>query len=393
MAQGPNVREYRPRFEPDRSVPGRRVGGRHRTRRLYRRSIPRPVGIGRFSRSFRRSDGGLSPDQRLTLARLILQALRFGVSVPDMLRGLAPAGPLGAVMVWMADAMMEGAALWEVLRDVGFEPDEVVSVRAAEATGQFDRLIPALVRRMELKRSVRQGVRSALSRQILTLVLASGTVWVLAERFLPTVAAVVHEVGGTVPAWCVGILRVGQWFVPVVVGMTVLAWWATGRAPSGLQGWADAWVRRIPGLRRVVLEMDWGQAFLTAAAGEQAGIGSGRAWAMAAQACRTAVVRRACQALAGYLQEAPMTEDFRRVLRDVRFPPMDALAVQTGLRTGDLAGVLYELGEAHMRQAVASAETLQDVLADAVLVAVGLLVAAIVLGGYVPLFQAYGRLG
>lgn len=363
MGQGLNVPERRSRPGPDRATPGRR-GART-----------------------------LTLDQRWMVARLIAQALRFGVSVPDMLWRLAPAGRLGETLRWMADAMMEGAALWEVLRDVGFEPDEVVSVRSAEATGQFDRLIPALVRRMELKRSVRQGVRSALGRQVLTLVLASVTVWVLAERFLPTVVAVVDEVGGTVPTWCVGVLRLGQWLLPAVVGMTTAAWWATGRVPSRLQGWADAWVGRIPGLRRVVREMDWGQAFLTAAAGEQAGVGSGQAWSMAAQACRTAGVRRACQALARYLQEAPMTRDVWQVFREAAFPPMDALTVQTGLQTGDLAGVLHELGEAHMRQAVASAEALQDVLADAVLVVVGLLVAAIVLGGYVPLFRAYGRLG
>ncbi len=384
MMQGLNVRGRSPRSVLNRPIP---------VRRAARPTLPRPVGIERLWQPFRRPGRDLSLDQRLTLVRLIAQALRFGVSVPDVLRSLAPADRLGGTFRRMADTMMEGAALWEVLRDVGFEPDEVVSVRAAEATGQFDRLIPSLVRRIELKRSVRQSVRSALGRQVLTLVLASVTVWVLAERFLPTVAAVVREVGGTVPAWCVGILRLGQWGLPVIVGMTILAWWATGQAPSRLQGWADAWVGRIPGLRQVVLEMDWGQAFLTAAAGEQAGVGSSRAWAMAAQACRTTRVRQACQALAGYLTEAPIVGDSRRVFYEAGFPSMDALAIQTGLRTGDLAGVLYESGEAHMRQAVASAEALQDVLADAVLVVVGLLVAAIVLGGYVPLFQAYGRLG
>ncbi|MCS7313215.1 MAG: type II secretion system F family protein [Acidobacteria bacterium] len=211
---------------------------------------------------------GLSSDQRLVLVRLIAQALRWGVSVPDMLRSLAPPGRLGKTFRRMAETLVEGSALWEVLRDVGFEPDEVVSVRAAEATGQFDRLIPSLVRRMELKRSVRQGIRSALSRQILTLVLASVTTWGLAERFLPTVAGVVHEMGGTVPAWCIGVLRLGQWGLPAVVGMTVLVWWAAGQAPSRLQGRVDVWIGCIPGLRRFVLEMDWGQAFLTAAAGE-----------------------------------------------------------------------------------------------------------------------------
>ncbi|MCS7313214.1 MAG: type II secretion system F family protein [Acidobacteria bacterium] len=114
---------------------------------------------------------------------------------------------------------------------------------------------------------------------------------------------------------------------------------------------------------------------------------------MAAQACRTVRVRQACQALASYLREAPIVGDFGRVFREASFPPMDTLVIQTGLRTGDLASVLYELGEAHMRQAVTSAQALQDILADAVLLVVGLLVAAIVLGGYVPLFQAYGRLG
>jgi len=358
--------------------------------RSHRRVTSRVVGI---HRSLGPSHRVLSLDQRWALVRLMEQALRFGVSVPDMLWSLAPPGRLGETMRRMAKAMMEGAPLWEVLRDEGFETDEVVSVWAAETTGQFDRLIPSLVRRMELKRSVRRSVRAALGRQVLTLILASVAVWVLAERFLPAVVAVVHEVGGSVPVWCGVVLRFGQWLLPAIVGMTVTAWWVTGPSTSKFQGWADVWLGHIPGLRRVVLEMDWGQAFLTAAAGEQAGIGSGRAWAMAAQACRTARVRRACQVLADYLQEAPIGGDLPGVLRTADFSAMDALAFQTALRTGDLAGILDELGAVHMRQAAASAEAFQGVLADALLVVVGLLVAAIVLGGYVPLFRAYGRLG
>ena len=263
-------------------------------------------------------------------------------------------------------------------------------IQAGEAGGKLEgvlaRLSTALEKEIELKNKVGQ----ALAYPALVFLFGIGTVIFLMIFIVPKISAIYTEFGGHFPLPTRIVLAVSHlflnygWIVFVVIaGLTGYA--VIRRELSFFKRFADRLLLGIPWVSRLVLEADISRFSSTLGTLLQSGVPLLQALELARQTVSNGEIKNR---LGGIEAAVSQGKSLSETLRQKNFFPELALnLIWVGESTGKLDQSLAKLGDIADRQVDRQMKILTTLLEPVIIIAVGLIVAFIVISLLLPIFE------
>ena len=168
------------------------------------------------------------------------------------LRGLSAA-------VW--DRLSEGQPLSKAMEQMPrvFDRQTISLVRAAEATGSLNEVLQRLISHHTEQRALKQKLINALIYPVFVCIIAFGVIIFFVLFLMPRLKTLLSSLGGKLPfatqlliTSAELLLRYGIVLLPLAVFGALLLWrWRhteSGRTTT------DAWLVKIPGIRRIVID-------------------------------------------------------------------------------------------------------------------------------------------
>lgn len=161
--------------------------------------------------------------------------------------------------VW--DRLSEGQPLSKAMEQMPrvFDRQTISLVRAAEATGSLNEVLQRLISHHTEQRALRQKLINALIYPIFVCVVAFGVILFFVVFLMPRLKALLTSLGGKMPfatqllvTSAELLLRYGIVLLPLIVFGALLVWrWRhtdSGRTTT------DAWLVKMPGINRIVID-------------------------------------------------------------------------------------------------------------------------------------------
>lgn len=326
-------------------------------------------------------------------AQELASLVAAGLAIPQALQTLArsaPAGGLRSVLERASAALREGMPLSAALeRQQVFPPLLVATVRASEMTGHLSESLSRYAGHQERLRGLREKVVGAAVYPMLLLSVGALVVLFLLVAVVPKFAALIETTHQELP-WSSALLMTWGRAVSARPGTTAVTALAAVAALAVLvrrllaDGGRARWVEALPVVGRIVREFRQTQLFHTTAMLLQGGIPLPRALAMCEPLLGDADRERLAATVALLQQgRAPSGALQATGLADELACGMVAVAE----RTGALAEILERVAafkEARLQRAIDWASRLIEPL---LMIGIGLVIGAIVVMMYLPIFD------
>jgi general secretion pathway protein F len=363
------------------------------------RKLKKGEARGRSSRF--RLQGRVNPDEVSASLRQLATLISSGLPLMDCLQTLVEQTDqrrLKRVFTEVREEVAEGKSLSQALADHrGVFGDITVHMTGAgEEGGALDVILLRLADFSERRIKLRKKVETALTYPLF-LVLISGVIVVFLMAFvMPKVVGIFEGMDMVLPwstrtlIWVTDALR--QWWWALLAGAVVLA--AAGaawvRTAVGRRIW-DGTRLRAPVMGKVHKKAVIARFTQTLAILLQSGIPLVKALEIARHSAGNRVVERALAETAKRVGEG---QDFATPLRDTGlFPPLVVQLVRAGERSGDLEGMLGKAAERYEEDVEASLGSLSSLLEPAIILAMGLVVAFMVMAVLLPIFDMTQGIG
>lgn len=320
---------------------------------------------------------GLALDEAL----VVLQDLAEREAERDCLRHLLAKISDGATL---ADAM---AAQPEV-----FPGFYVGMVRAGEAGASLETVLERLADHLERSQAMREHIRSALLYPAIVALTCGASIAVLVLFVVPRLRPILEQAGDALPASTRGLLAVSDfllawWWACVLVpllAVPALRRWM--RRPGSRARW-EGWLLRLPLVGALIGKVEVARLSRTLGTLLRNGVSLLPALAIARETTRSAVFAEAVAAMA---EQAATGKGLAEPMRQAGiFPPLAVHLVRVGEESGRQEEMLLKLAgilEAETRRSV---DRLLGLLAPAVTIVLGLVVAAVIMSILTALLSIY----
>ncbi|HSA80706.1 MAG TPA: type II secretion system F family protein, partial [Geminicoccaceae bacterium] len=339
----------------------------------------------------------LSPKDLVLFTRELATLLRAGLPIDRALATIASVtadGPKRKLASRTLESIRGGASFAEALErhERSLPGFYVGMVRAGEAGGSLETVLGRLAEALEKARSVRESVRSALHYPVIVLVVATATLAILLTVVVPEFRAILESTGVPMPLPSRIVIAAGEWLqqawwaVAAVIGLlAVIFKWQTS-LPAGRRRW-DRLKLRIPLLGDIITKLEIARFSRTLSNLLVNGVTVLKAVSIAGDTIENRFLAERVKATVLQLKKG---EGLAAPLADSKvFPQLALQLVQVGEESGELEGMLAQVAEIYEDEVKRSVERLLGLLAPAITIGLGLLVAGIIGSMLSAILSAY----
>jgi type IV pilus assembly protein PilC len=264
------------------------------------------------------------------------------------------------------------------------------SLLAGEKSGSLEQVIRRYVTYVKVVSGVKRKTISALVYPAILLLLSVGVVSIIVLRVVPEFGAFYDQFGAELPLSTRIIVAIsnfaGSYFVLLLLTIAAvsLTFWAWLRRP-GSRVRFDRWVLKIPALGGIAQKFATSQAARTLATLLGGGIPLVNAIDVAARSIQNRYLARELQTAGQQVREG---RALSAAMNDSgAFPDVSIKMVEVGEQTGALQEMLNSLADFYDEEIETNLGRFITVIEPALLVIMGVIIAALLLSLYMPLFQ------
>jgi len=264
------------------------------------------------------------------------------------------------------------------------------SLLAGEKSGSLEQVIRRYVAYVKVVAGVKRKTISALVYPAILLMLSLVVVTIIVLRVVPEFGAFYDQFGAQLPLSTRTIVAVsefaGSYFVLLLltIGAIALTFWLWLRRP-GSRVRFDRWILGIPSLGGVAQKFATSQAARTLATLLGGGIPLVNAIDVAARSIQNQYLARELQIAGQHVREG---RALSTAMSDSgAFPDVAIKMVEVGEQTGALQEMLNSLADFYDEEIETNLSRFVTVIEPALLVIMGVIIAALLLSLYMPLFQ------
>ena len=290
------------------------------------------------------------------------------------------------------DRVRSGNSLSEAFESHGgmFPGVYTASLLAGEKSGSLEQVIRRYVTYVKVVSGVKRKTISALVYPAILLLLSLGVVSIIVLRVVPEFGAFYDQFGAELPLSTRIIVAIsnfaGSYFVLLLLTIAgvSLTFWAWLRRP-GSRVRFDRWVLKIPALGGIAQKFATSQAARTLATLLGGGIPLVNAIDVAARSIQNQYLARELQTAGQQVREG---RALSAAMSDSgAFPDVSIKMVEVGEQTGALQEMLNSLADFYDEEIETNLGRFITVIEPALLVIMGVIIAALLLSLYMPLFQ------
>lgn len=369
------------------------AGGQNQLRALLRRRGLRPVNVQQVKPQRTRRP---SAAEIVRFTRQLTALLRAGLPLLESLQMIARTQARGAVWA-MAEQihadLQNGLSLSDALRRRGevFSGLYVSLVQAGEVSGRLDLMLERICTHLEKTEALARRLRAALTYPVVVLSVAVAVLGVIMVAVVPAFETVFASFGAELPwatRWVIGASRwfvqTAPWLLGAALGLFLVLSWAWRRSPAFVHRVDEACLS-LPlwgALLQGAAVARWSRTLATLLA-------AGLPLAQALQS-----VREVC----GHHRHAQATERVRdEILRgsglhaalsqEPVFPPLLQQMSAVGEESGTLDHLLEKVADFQEAELDERLQRLSQLIEPVTVLLLGLVVGALVLSLYLPVFQ------
>ena len=303
---------------------------------------------------------------------------------------------MGDVVVAVGARVESGVPLSQALeerRDV-FPGFYVEMVRAGEAGGVLDDVLPRLAAQLENDQELRRKVKSAMAYPVTVLVLSGLAAAFMLIFVVPVFARMFEDLGGTLPLptrvtmYLSGLITgPGGVALAVVGGLGVVAALRWFRTERGKRAWGRFSLRIPLGIGQIVRKVALARFARSLGALTAAGVPILQAIEVTAKTSGNPVVE---EALLRAREAVRAGDPIHRTLEgEGIFPPMVTRMISVGEETGELDTMLARTADFYEAEVDATVKALTSIMEPLMIVVVGAIVGGIIVAMYLPMFRVF----
>jgi len=269
-------------------------------------------------------------------------------------------------------------------------------VRAGEAGGVLDQVLNRLALFMEERSKLTQQVKAAMTYPIVVMLIAVGVFYAMLTLVLPTFSGLFASLGSDLPAYTKFLISISNflrsWYMLGVIVLLIGGFWALKNWYQTKEGKfvIDFTLLRLPVLGDILRKVAVARFTRTFGTLTKSGVPIVTALDVVKDSADNSVLARAVEAVQVKVQEGgtisgPMSES-------KIFPPMVTQMVAIGEETGQLENMLEKIADFYDIEVGTAVEALTSLLEPLMIVTLGGLVGAIVVGMYLPIFTVISQI-
>jgi len=269
-------------------------------------------------------------------------------------------------------------------------------VKAGEAGGVLDQVLNRLAIFMEERSKLTQQVRAAMTYPVVVMLIAIGVFYAMLTLVLPTFSGLFSSLGSDLPAYTKFLISISEflrsWYMLLLIGVIIALGWALKNFYQTKQGkfTIDFILLGVPVLGDILRKVAVARFTRTFGTLTRSGVPIVSALDVVKDSADNEVLARAVEAVQTKVQEGgtingPMSES-------KIFPAMVTQMVAIGEETGQLENMLEKIADFYDIEVATAVEGLTSLLEPIMIVTLGGLVGAIVIGMYLPIFSVISQI-
>lgn len=276
-----------------------------------------------------------------------------------------------------------------------FSPLVIAMVKAGDASGSLDTILVQVADNIEASVKLRGRIRSAMTYPIAILILATLIVTFMLLFIVPVFSKLFSQLGGTLPLptqILIGLSDVIKWVGPLIlVGIIALVvWWRKNHHKESVRSVVDPFMLKLPIFGNLVNKLVIARFSRNSGSLLNAGLPIVDVLNIVGGTAGSIVVERALvdvtksvssgESLAPQLAEYPV------------FPTMLVDMVQVGEDAGEVPTMMIRIANAYDEEVNTLTDSLSSLIEPIMLVILGVVVGAIVISLYLPIFTIYDQI-
>ncbi|MBI2995575.1 MAG: type II secretion system F family protein [Candidatus Melainabacteria bacterium] len=269
-------------------------------------------------------------------------------------------------------------------------------VKAGEAGGVLDQVLNRLALFMEERSRLTQQVKSAMTYPIVVMLIAVGVFYAMLTLVLPTFSGLFTSLGSELPAYTRFLITISEflrsWYMLAVIAIIAGSVWGLKKWYGTTEGkfTIDLALLGTPVMGDILKKVAVARFTRTFGTLTKSGVPIVTALDVVKDSADNAVLAKAIEAVQQRVQEGgtingPMSES-------KIFPPMVTQMVAIGEETGQLENMLEKVADFYDVEVSTAVEALTSLLEPLMIVTLGGLVGAIVVGMYLPIFTVISQI-
>lgn len=300
--------------------------------------------------------------------------------------------PLCQAMERVRDDVNEGGSLADALRQHPglFSPLFVSMVAAGESSGALEEVLSRIADILEKRVQLVGKVKAAITYPIVMAVVAAAVVTFLISYVVPGITRLFIEMDQELPGITLLLIRVSEFtqsYILVILGLlcaVVVGGTALYKSREG-KAWADRVCLRLPLFGPLLFRLELARLTRTLGCLMKSGIPVITAMEITQRVIQNSRVAGAMDAIKDSVQKGQSIADAVRTTG--MFPPVVYHLIATGQMSGNIEDGLIDIARMYDEEVEASVRTLTSLLEPLILLAMGGIVAFIVLAILLPIFE------
>ncbi len=334
-----------------------------------------------------------------TMTRLLATLIKSNVPLVSALTTITKqvSHPvLAPALVQIRNQVNEGQSFHKSLRQYPkiFNTTYISMCEAGESSGTLDIILLKLAEFTENQAELINKVRSALAYPLLITFFTFGVVLFLFTYVIPKVTELFDE-GNLMPWHTALVIAVSQniisFWLQILVGLALLLffvyrWSNTQKGRQKL----DAFYLKLPFIGKIIRSSAISRFSRTLATLLKGGVPMLRAMDIVQNVAKNTVLKKAINNAQTNIREG---ESIARPLQESgQFPPMAIQMIKVGEQTGELEDMLFKISDTYDFQVNTDINSLTSLLAPAMIMIMGGIVAFIVFSVMAPIMQMYNQI-
>lgn len=273
-----------------------------------------------------------------------------------------------------------------------FPPLMIGMVAAGEASGALPATMHRIGDNYDKEAKLKSKVFSAMLYPMIVLCLAGVMVVGMLLFIVPTFAGVFTSLGGDLPLPTQVLVTASDYMkvlaLPLLVGVVIfVVFWRKKKNAPGIRNFVDPLKLKIPIMGPFVKKIVLARFSRTFGSLLSSGVPMLQCLEMTAATAGNVVVERALNNVQeavrnGHTLTAPM-------MQEPVFPSMLTQMVGTGEETGNVPGMLARVADYYDEEVDTTAESLSSILEPIMIVGLALIIGAMVVSMYLPMFKVF----
>ena len=269
-------------------------------------------------------------------------------------------------------------------------------VKAGEAGGVLDQVLNRLAMFMEERSRLNQQVKAAMTYPVVVMFIAVGVFYAMLTLVLPTFSGLFASLGSDLPAYTKFLISISEflrsWYMlALIIGIGASIWslkkWYTTKEGKFTIDFASL---NLPVMGDILRKVSVARFTRTFGTLTKSGVPIVTSLEVVKDSSGNAVLVRAIEAIIAKVQQGgtisgPLSES-------KIFPPMVTQMVAIGEETGQLEKMLEKIADFYDLEVATAVEGLTSLMEPLMIVTLGGLVGAIVIGMYLPMFSVISKI-